>query len=67
MPIDMQPYEHQEALNAGKVGGEYLDSIGVFDLSKLTRAQWQMFLDIVCTTYVERLASRKELDDEIPF
>lgn len=45
--------EQQAVIGAGKKGGEYLDSIGVYDLSKLTKEQYIAFCTIICKTFDE--------------
>lgn len=47
----MEPWENESAHNAGRMGGEYLESIGIFDLSKLSKDQWNTFLECVCLAY----------------
>lgn len=49
--MDIQDWEKDAAHNAGRVGGEYLESVGVFDISKLTKEQWETFLECVCMAY----------------
>jgi len=48
---DMQPFEITASLHGGDMGAEYLESIGVFDLSKLTPDQWRTFLVTVTSNY----------------
>lgn len=51
-------------MEGGKMAGEYLEQIGVFDLSKLAKDQWQEFLERVLVGYC---ADLKRQSDEIPF
>ena len=51
MPHDIQPFEIEAALYGGQMGGEYLESINVTDLTKLTPDQWQTFLVTVTSNY----------------
>lgn len=46
--------ERLAAIHGGQKGGEYLDSIGVFDLRELDHEQFQQFCFIVCAFYHER-------------
>lgn len=54
MPQDAQPEEKAAAAYAGSKAGEYLESIGVFDLSELTEEQWQTFCEVMCLNYVSK-------------
>lgn len=61
----MRGYEIEAAKLAGKMGGEYLESIGKFDLEKLSGEEWKTFIQCICKEYGVK---RAELfDDEIPF
>jgi len=42
--------------SAGKMGGEYLESINQYDLRLLTPEQWRTFLECVCKEFTFRLA-----------
>ena len=42
--VDWTAEEDEMLLQAGKAGGEYLDSIGVTDLGRLNKVQWTRFL-----------------------
>ncbi len=44
---DWLPVENEMLLECGKAGGEYLDSVGVSDLAKLSPDQWLQFLQSV--------------------
>lgn len=55
---------------AGRMGGEYLDSLGKTDLKTLTKEEWRMFIYCVGKEYFLREKERiwsLENDDEIPF
>jgi len=56
-------------LEAGKSGGQYLESIGITDLRALDKGQWLMFLRSVIGRSAELNAGRRaaELNDDIPF
>lgn len=49
--MDIQPHEIETCKIAGRDGGEYLDSIGKYDLSKLTSEEYQTFIQCVCMSW----------------
>ena len=49
--MDMQPHEIDCAVKAGKMAGEYLESIGKTDLAELTQIEWQTFCEVICGNY----------------
>lgn len=59
----VDPDEHEcVALEfASQMGGEYLESIGVTDLSRVTADQWQSLVECIVTGYQDKLA--EVLDD----
>lgn len=61
---DPTSFELKAMHHGGRMGGEYLQSIGVFDLSVLSPEQWEQFLKCVMGGYFEKMA---DMDDEIPF
>ena len=67
--MDWTEEENAMILEAGKSGGQYLDSIGITDLRALDKAQWLMFLRSVIGRSAELNAGRRaaELNDDIPF
>ena len=44
---------------ASQAGGEYLESIGVYDMSKMSVQQWNKFID--------RIVDAVDFYDSIPF
>lgn len=54
--IDPTPHEIMAAIEGGRAGGEYLESIGKTDLATLTREEWQQFLLCVLGQYTRTLA-----------
>ena len=46
--------EIQGMMEAGAVGGEYLEAIGKSDLASLTEDQYMTFIETVIRTYEER-------------
>ncbi len=36
---------------AGKAGGAYLESIGKYDLTKLTKEEWDTFVETICAEF----------------
>lgn len=49
--MDIQEWELPAIAFGAAQGGEYLDSIKVFDLSCLTHSQWMTFCEVVCMNY----------------
>lgn len=49
--MDIAPHEREAIDFAGSMAGEYLESIGVFSLDKLTPEQWQTFTQVMCANY----------------
>jgi hypothetical protein len=62
--IDPTKSEMTSLHHGGRMGGEYLQSIGVYDLSQLSPEQWEQFLKCVLGGYFEKIA---DLNDDIPF
>ena len=52
----MEPWELEAVEYGGAMGAEYLESIGIFDLTKLSKDQWLTFLECVCKNYVQKEA-----------
>ena len=67
--MDWTDEENEMILEAGKSGGQYLESIGITDLRALAKGQWLMFLRSVIGRSAELNAGRRanELNDDIPF
>ena len=66
--MDWTDEENAMILEAGKSGGQYLESIGITDLRALDKAQWLMFLRAVVSRMAEQRGGvRDELNDDIPF
>ena len=61
--IDSTPNERAAALAGGKMGAEYLESIGATDLARLTPSQWEQFCLCVAGGYTETMA----IFNEVPF
>ena len=47
----MEDAEKTSYLYGGRNGGEYLESIGKFNLAELTKEEWLTFLECVCKNY----------------
>lgn len=43
MASDLDEHEKEIALRAGATAAEYLEEIGVTDLAKMTKEQWETF------------------------
>ena len=73
--IDPTPNEAEAMTVRGRMGGEYLESIGKSDLATLTEHEWDRFVDAVVTGYCDHLRElaakdRGRLDamtPEVPF
>jgi len=66
--MDWTDEENAMILEAGKSGGQYLESIGITDLRALDKAQWLMFLRAVIGRSAElRAGVDHQLNDDIPF
>ncbi|QDP60539.1 MAG: hypothetical protein Unbinned338contig1000_32 [Prokaryotic dsDNA virus sp.] len=61
----VKPDEKTAAAIGGNAGGEYLDSIGVFDLRQLSPDQWGEFCGRIFQGTCDEL--RRRANDEIPF
>ena len=53
--IDPTPNEQAAIEHGGRMGGEYLDSLGKTDLATFTVEEWATFIDCVVTGYCDRL------------
>ncbi len=42
----------EQLTKAGKAGGAYLEKINKFDLTKLTKEEWDKFIEIICTEFI---------------
>lgn len=55
------------AVNTGGArGGEYLESIGKFDLSQLNEAEWQIFCGCIVGGFVESLQHQEAATVQLP-
>lgn len=61
--LDMN--EEVAVIEGGKLGGQYLEQIGEFDLRRLTPDQWAAFCGKIFQGTCE--AMKRMADDEIPF
>jgi hypothetical protein len=53
--IDPLPSEIEAMSYAGEQAGEYLESLGKTDLSKMSVEEWSTLINVVCSSYVDRL------------
>jgi hypothetical protein len=53
----IDPNEHEEAAmrHAGRVGGEYVESLGRTDLSAWSEKEWATLIDVVVTAFQDNL------------
>lgn len=65
--------EHETAalFDSAKAGGEYLDSLNLYDLRYLDKPKLLMFASIIIAEYasarIKHTPERTNMDDEIPF
>jgi hypothetical protein len=45
---------------AGKLGGEYLGELARTDLNVISRTEWMVFVDTICTGYVDFISTHPE-------
>lgn len=57
--IDPNDKELRAIDSGGEMGGEYLESIGKFDMSKLSAIEWHQFLRCVVGGYTESLQTQE--------
>ncbi|MGJ4951828.1 DUF6511 domain-containing protein [Bradyrhizobium sp. HKCCYLS20291] len=65
-PKSLSAHELFALDEAGEVAGAYLESIGKFDLTQLSQAEWMEFLKTVLNSYGERMRARL-LNHTAPF
>ena len=53
--IDPTPNERDAIRHGGEMGGEYLESLGRADLTRLSEAEWLTFVECVITGYCDHL------------
>ncbi len=58
--IDPTEYEREAIAHGGVQAGEYLEALGKTDLATMTTEEWDAFIEVVCTGYVERLGEIAE-------
>ena len=62
--IDPTPNEKAAVVNGGRMGGEYLDSIGKTDLETLEPDEWLTFVEVLVTGYCDHLRALAARDEE---
>ena len=66
--IDKTKNEIDAITHAGMMGGEFIDSIKVYDLTKLTVEQYNTFVECVVTGYQNHLSRLSPIkESELPF
>jgi hypothetical protein len=60
--IDPTEYEREAIAYSGNAAGEYLDAVGETDIAKLDVDQWDDFIEVIITAYVQRLG---EISDNL--
>ena len=54
--IDASKTELQAILHAGQMAGEFLDSLKITDLSRMTQAQYNTFIRCAVSAYLGQIA-----------
>ena len=57
--VDPNESEKTAAKHGGRMGGEYLESIGVFDLSALTEEQYDAFILCVVGGFCQHMVDQE--------
>jgi hypothetical protein len=58
--IDPTEYEREAIAHGGVQAGEYLEALGKTDLATMTTDEWDAFVEVIVTGYVERLGEIAE-------
>ena len=53
--IDANEHELAAMLNASDRAGEFIETVGGTDMAEWSREQWNQFIEVICTGYVNRL------------
>ena len=64
--IDPTLNEQQAIVHSGNIGGQYLDSIRVTDLSRLTQIQYETYVRVLISAYqgeMQRLCAVRPQDN----
>jgi hypothetical protein len=65
-PPTLDAFEKLAAIEAGQLGGAYLEEIGITDLAKLSETQWREFVRRILVGF-EQALRRKIVNGESPF
>ena len=60
-------FEREAARLGGKMGGEYLESLGKYNLIELSKEEYQTFIECVCKEYHLRHAEFQSKLQDCPF
>jgi hypothetical protein len=60
--IDPTPNERDALEAAGRMGGEFLESIGKTDLARFSVEEWDTFIEAIVTGYGDRLRELADRD-----
>jgi hypothetical protein len=58
--IDPSQTEIDAMRAAAKFGGEYLGELGRTDLNIISKTEWMVFVDTICTGYVDFISTHPE-------
>jgi hypothetical protein len=53
--IDANEHELAAMLNASDQAGEFIETVGGTDMAEWSREQWNQFIEVICTGYVDKL------------
>ena len=53
--IDANEHELAAMLNASDRAGEFIETVGGTDMAEWSREQWNHFIEVICTGYVDKL------------
>jgi len=66
--IDKENHEIDAIIHAGQLGGEFIDSIKVYDLRKLTVEQYNTFVECIITAHQDFSLKKNPIQThELPF
>lgn len=64
----LEDHETEALFDSAKAGGEYLDSLAIYDLRYLDKNKLLMFASVIISKYAEARIKHAPLrDDDIPF
>lgn len=52
----LEPFEQQALDYAGEMAAEYIESIGVTDITKMSVYQWKIMIEVIAINYSQKRA-----------